>query len=63
MDDRTEVKLDANQMLFADDEARKGVGTMPLHSDEHEEVSLEKWGAGARVELNAENGIDRKSVV
>ena len=58
MDDRTEVNLNTNQMQFADDPLRLGVGIMPLHKDEREEVSLEFWEAGARVELNAENGME-----
>ncbi len=58
MEDRTEVKLDTSSMHFAEDPSRQGVGVMPLHSDEHEEVSLELWEAGARVELDAKDGME-----
>ena len=58
MDDRMEVKLDTYSMQFADDPSRPGVGIMPLHGDEREEVSLEQWEAGRRVELNAKDGME-----
>lgn len=58
MDDRTELKLDTTFMQFADDPSRPGVGTLQLHRDEREEVSLEFWGAGARVDLKVENGME-----
>lgn len=58
MDDRKQVKLDTNLMQFDDDPSRSGVGSMPLYADEDEEVSLERWEAGARIELGAENGME-----
>ncbi len=58
MEDRTEVKLETKKMQFAADPSRDGASTMPLHSDEHEEVSLELWEAGARVELTAKDGLE-----
>ncbi len=58
LNDRTEVKLDTNSMQFVKDVARKGVETMHLHKDEHEEVLLERWAAGSEIDLHSPNGLE-----
>jgi len=58
LDDRTEVRLDTRAMPYAADPARAGVKVMPLFSDEREQVCLERWDAGARVDLDAANGME-----
>ena len=56
--DRTHVRIDSNKMAFVPDANRSGVEVMPLFKDQHEEVWLERWQAGAEVELDASNGIE-----
>ncbi len=56
--DRVQIRMDTNSMKFDTDPARPSVETMPLHKDKNEEVSLEKWKAGAEIELNARDGME-----
>ncbi len=56
--DRTHVRVDTNKMRFVADASRAGVEVMPLFCDQREDVSLERWGAGAEVALVAPNGLE-----
>lgn len=55
-DDRTEVRLDGADGVFA--EVAAGVGRKLLHEDAHEEVVLEDWAPGAEVALDAPGGLE-----
>ena len=58
MADRTEVKLDTNTMAFVADDTRPGVEVMPLHKDQHEAVSLERWAPNTSLDIEAANGME-----
>ncbi len=58
MDDRNQVRLDTSAMGFEPDPQRGSVEVMPLHEDARERVTLERWQAGAEVELDAHNGLE-----
>ena len=58
LDDRTEVNLDTALQAFAPVEARPGVGAIPLFADLDEQVRLERWTAGAVVNLHAPGGVE-----
>ncbi len=57
-DDRNQFHLATDQMAFEPNQARPGVGLMPLHKDDREAVFLESWEAGAEVILDAPNGME-----
>lgn len=57
-DDRTEVNFDTASQAFAPVEARPGVEAMPLFADLQEQVRLERWAAGAVVDLAAPGGVE-----
>lgn len=54
--DRTHVRVDTNKMRFMPD--RDGAEIMPLFSDGHEDVALERWTPGATVNLDAPDGLE-----
>lgn len=56
--DRTEVNFDNASQAFAPVEARPGVEAMPLFADLDEHVRLERWAAGAVVDLPAPGGVE-----
>lgn len=56
--DRTHVRIDTNKMPFIDVPDRPGVGIMPLFKDAREDVCLERWQAGAKVRLDAPDGLE-----
>jgi anti-sigma factor ChrR (cupin superfamily) len=56
--DPTFTRIDTNKMAFVAPAGRDGVEIMPLFSDGREEVSLERWRAGATVALDAPNGME-----
>ena len=58
LDDRTQVRLDTNAMQFDADPLRASVDVMLLFKDKTEEVSLERWDAGASINLDADNGME-----
>ncbi len=58
LDDRTGVRLDTTALALDADLARPGVEVMPLFKNDREEVTLERWAAGAAVELHAEQGME-----
>ena len=55
--DRTEVSFDTALQAFAPVEARPGVEAIPLFADLEEQVRLERWAAGAVVDLAAPGGV------
>ncbi|MEM7172663.1 MAG: cupin domain-containing protein [Pseudomonadota bacterium] len=56
--DRTEVRLNTNDMAYVSDPKQTGVTVLPLHVDAFEEVRLEKWAPGTAVTLDAAGGLE-----
>lgn len=56
--DPTFARIDTNKMAFVDVAGRDGVEVMPLFSDGREDVSLERWEAGASLPLDAPKGME-----
>lgn len=56
--DRRQVRIDTSRAAFVDDAAREGVEVMALFDDGYEDVRLERWAAGATVDLDAEGGME-----
>ena len=56
--DRTEVRIETGKTAFGSAPGRPGVELMPLFRDEREEVRLERWASGARVELFLPQGAE-----
>jgi anti-sigma factor ChrR (cupin superfamily) len=56
-DDRTQVRIDTGQLPFQRVE-RSGVELLPLFRDDREDVRLERWAPGRRIELNTHGGIE-----
>jgi len=56
--DPTFTRIDTNKMAFVDVAGREGVEVMPLFSDGREDVSIERWAAGATIPLDASNGME-----
>lgn len=56
--DRTQVHLETAAKLFTASAGQPGVAVMPLFSDAHEQVRLEQWAAGSKIELPAPGGIE-----
>lgn len=57
-EDRTPVRLDTRRMRYLPAPDRPCVETMPLFTDAHEAVRLERWKPGARVRLPAPGGAE-----
>jgi hypothetical protein len=57
-DDRTHVRIETGGMPFQPSPDRPGVEILPLHRDRREDVRLERWAAGRRIELEVPNGIE-----
>lgn len=57
-DDRTEVKLNSNEIEAIADPQRPGVLVTPLFKDAREEVSLEDWSANAEIGVNFSQGVE-----
>ena len=56
--DRTEVRIDTGKTTFQAARGRSGVEIMPLFKDGHEEVRLERWTPGSRIELPLPQGAE-----
>jgi anti-sigma factor ChrR (cupin superfamily) len=56
MADRTHSRVDTNKMRFV--EQTTDTEVMPLFSDGHEDVVLERWASGADILLDAPNGAE-----
>ena len=57
-DDRTHVRIDSNRTSFRSIPERPGVEIVPLHRDDLEDVRLERWAAGAHIELDVTGGLE-----
>lgn len=56
--DRTQIRLGTSDMTFASAPGRPGVEIMPLFQDNHEDVRLERWAAGAKIAFAPQGGIE-----
>lgn len=54
--DRTQVHIDSTQADWT--KAESGRGTLPLHADARETVSLERWAPGTTHALDASGGLE-----
>jgi quercetin dioxygenase-like cupin family protein len=54
--DRTQVRAHAQQVARMSETGRPGVQISPLHKDAREDVRLEHWEAGRRIELHLPEG-------
>jgi quercetin dioxygenase-like cupin family protein len=54
--DRTHVRVHADQLARIADATRPGVQVSPLFKDDNEDVRLELWPAGSRIELDLPGG-------
>ena len=52
-EDRTQVRIDTSRRSFLSAVDRTGVELLPLFHDAREDVRLERWAPGARIELRA----------
>jgi len=57
-DDRTHVRIDTNRMLALPDPGRPGVHVMPLFNDEREDVRIEAWASGRKIDLGPCGGLE-----
>lgn len=57
-DDRMPVRIDTRARSFLPAPGRPGVALQPLFRSDREDVRLERWAAGARVEHSADGGIE-----
>ena len=57
-DDRADLRLDTNTMPFETHPSNDSVKLMPLFMDKSEKVSLQQWDAGAKIDLDALNGLE-----
>jgi|SRR5688572_4722170 len=57
-DDRTEVRIETGNTTFKSAPDRPGVEVTPLFKDEREEVRLERWTPGARIDLALPQGAE-----
>lgn len=58
MEDRNHVRIDTNKMAYLPIPTRPGVDLMPLFSDAHEDVRLERWHPGGTFTLAAPKGVE-----
>ncbi|MEM7508981.1 MAG: cupin domain-containing protein [Pseudomonadota bacterium] len=58
MDDRNQFHVDTVAGAYAVDPSRPGVTILPLHKDDRETVTMERWAPGAEVTLNAPGGLE-----
>jgi hypothetical protein len=56
--DRTDVRIDSSQHAFMPVDDRPGVSIQPLFKDAVEEVRLEEWAPGVRVDLSDAGGLE-----
>jgi len=57
-DDRTEVRIETGKTDFKPEPGRPGVEVMLLFHDAREEVRLERWAPGAKIELALPQGAE-----
>jgi anti-sigma factor ChrR (cupin superfamily) len=56
--DREHVRRETDRMAFVSAADRPGVELMPLFHDDYEDVRIERWAPGARVDLDGPGGIE-----
>lgn len=56
--DRTQVRIATSGQAFVRDTARPSVSVLPLFQDAVEQVRLEHWAPGARVDIAAPGGLE-----
>lgn len=56
--DRTQVRLETASLPFTASAGHQGVEVIHLFSDAHEQVRLERWAPGTKVDLLAPGGIE-----
>lgn len=56
--DRTHIRVDTGRVPFQSVPGRPGVEILRLFRDRREDVRLERWSAGRRIELEARAGIE-----
>jgi len=56
--DRLQVRIDTTRRTYQPDPLRAGVEVMPLYQDGPEVVALERWRAGAQVDLRSSAGLE-----
>jgi hypothetical protein len=56
--DRTEVRIETSEGPYISVADRPGVEWLPLFRDEREDVRLERWSPGARIEHQVDGGIE-----
>jgi len=57
-DDRTHVQIDTGKMASLADADRPGVSILPLFRDAREDVRIETWAPGARIEIEPDGGCE-----
>ncbi len=58
MSDRTQINIDTNTMVLNEHPGRKGISTIELFQDDREDVSIEKWPAGTKLDLKSRHGLE-----
>ena len=56
--DRHHVTIDTNSETYAPADGRSGVDVLPLYRDDREVVTMERWQAGALIDLDAPEGLE-----
>ena len=56
--DRTQIRIATSGQVFVPDTDRPSVSVLPLFQDEVEQVRLEQWEPGARVDIAAPGGLE-----
>jgi anti-sigma factor ChrR (cupin superfamily) len=57
-DDRRQLHIETGKLAFSADPERPGVEIAALHRDPHEAVAIERWQAGARIDLRSPAGLE-----
>ncbi len=57
-EDRHQMRVDTNAENWSDDPLREGVRLLELYSDDREHVSMEQWSPGAKISLEAADGLE-----
>lgn len=56
--DRHQMTVDTNAGSFEAEAGETGVSVLPLYKDDHEDVRMELWDAGAAVNRSVEGGLE-----
>ena len=56
--DRTQVRVNSQDVVPVQSDERLGVELLPLYRDERENVRLERWAANTSIELDAPGGLE-----